>query len=56
MNDDGGDEPQTAEEFSADDLVKIRQLTVPVPSNEAERLRILRETHILDTSTDEATL
>ncbi len=37
-------------ELDPDDLSEIEKLKVPVPENEAERLLILRQTDLLDSS------
>ena len=39
--------------LSQSDVNLIHELTVPVPSNEQERIKVLREANILDSDTDD---
>jgi hypothetical protein len=40
-------------ELNRDDLHELQNVSVPVPTCECERLRLVRETRLLDTTTNE---
>ena len=43
----------TKQEFSAEEIKTIKSLKVPVPDQESDRIKVLREAKILDTTSED---
>ena len=48
-----GDETLQSRDLLAKDLCALQKLTVPVPKQEVTRLKLLRETNLLDSAVNE---